>query len=263
MVWLESHDTLLKHPKLLNLADLLNTDRFKLIGHLHALWWWALANVGPDGALGNRSARQIAIAAEWRGPHERFVAALVACGGDTHEYGFLEQRADGAYAIHDWEHYAGKLLQRRATARSRKQSSRLNGHAPSAGPTADGPHPVRTPSAGPTADGPHLVRTPSAGPDCAPGPHPVRRTHSVRRTDSGRSAPGPHSVRRHRLRTVRTRSALRPQDRLRTVRTWSALRPQDRLRTVRTWSALRPQDRLRTVRTRSARCPQPPARATP
>src|SRR5690606_32242764 len=95
MAWIESHQSLLKHRKLFGALRILTrdqrstagrpavgtpVDRFKLIGHLHALWWWGLDNADIDGNLGDVDAYQIAAAAEWDGDPKLFLEALLDCG---------------------------------------------------------------------------------------------------------------------------------------------------------------------------------------
>lgn len=116
MAWIESHQSLAKHKKLLRLAGLLRTDRITLIGHLHLLWWWALDNVPSDGYLGDITDFEIAIAAEWGGDPEEFVSSLVQAG-------FIDVFGEERY-LHDWNDYAGKLLERREGDARRKRSMR-------------------------------------------------------------------------------------------------------------------------------------------
>lgn len=104
MAWIESHQSLLTHRKLLRLSALLKTDKYKLIGHLQALWWWALDNADHEGNLELILDDEIAGAAGW--PQRRggeFVSALVRAG-------FIETHNEGAtYRLHNWWRYAGKL----------------------------------------------------------------------------------------------------------------------------------------------------------
>ena len=117
MAWVESHQTLLGHRKTLRLAALLKSDRFKVIGHLHALWWWALDNADMFGHLGDVTDEEIAQAAGWEirraGP---FVAALVAAG-------FIEITDEGR-SLHDWWDYAGELAEQRERERVRGRARR-------------------------------------------------------------------------------------------------------------------------------------------
>lgn len=117
MAWIESHQSLLNHRKTIRAAALLKADRYKLIGHLHALWWWALDNADLDGKLDAVTPEEVAIAAGW--PENKaadFVAALEAAG-------FL----DKGMVLHDWYDYAGKLNAKRAANKERMRSARA-GH---------------------------------------------------------------------------------------------------------------------------------------
>lgn len=64
---------------------------------LMALWAYA-AETKPYGVLSGLDAEDIAIAAEWDEDAETFVRNLC-------EVGFLEQRGDGFYALHDWDEH--------------------------------------------------------------------------------------------------------------------------------------------------------------
>jgi hypothetical protein len=98
---------------------LLGVDKYKLIGHLHELWWWALDNVPANGDLGDLTDEEIAAAAGWDGDANVFVKALTEAGGGGRP-GFIEMRPDGR-CLHDWWEYAGKLLERREKDRQRKR----------------------------------------------------------------------------------------------------------------------------------------------
>ena len=102
MAWIESHQSLLRHPKTLKLANALSVRPVAAIGHLHCLWWWAL-DYAPSGDLSPFDDKIIAQAAEWEGDAELFRVSLI-------QVGFLNDDK----TIHDWADYAGKLLERRA-----------------------------------------------------------------------------------------------------------------------------------------------------
>lgn len=112
MAWLESHDTLANHPKTRKLAHLLGISRVTAVGHLHFLWWWAM-DYTQDGHLGKFEDLDIAIACEWEGEPGELIDALVRSG-------FL----DVDHKIHDWEEYAGRLIERRRADAERKRASR-------------------------------------------------------------------------------------------------------------------------------------------
>ncbi len=117
MAWIESHQSLSRHRKVLRVISLLGVDRHKLIGHLHVLWWWALDNATIDGDMGLVSDEEIATAAEWIGDAHQFAAALRSAG-------FVELGDDGRQKLHDWGDYAGKLIDQRAAERDRSRRRR-------------------------------------------------------------------------------------------------------------------------------------------
>lgn len=121
MAWIESHQSLAKHRKLMRLAALLGVSRVQLVGHLHYLWWWGIDNADIDGHMGDVTPLEIADAAEWEGDAEEFVGALV-------QVGFLDEDEHGHYVLHDWYDYAGKLNERRAKDRERKRAARGSGN---------------------------------------------------------------------------------------------------------------------------------------
>lgn len=118
MAWIESHQSLSRHRKTLAVVAELKVDRHKLIGHLHELWWWGLDNATVSGALGRSISNEVlAEAAGWPiRDAERFVGALVSAG-------FLDATETGR-VFHDWEDYAGKLIDRRAANRDRMRNAR-------------------------------------------------------------------------------------------------------------------------------------------
>lgn len=122
-MWIESHQSLLRHRKTNQAVRLLGCDRFKLIGHLHALWWWALDNAPSGQALADY---EIVDGAEWDGNPKHFVESLSAAG-------FIESLPDGDYLIHDWHTYAGKLIDRRKEAVKRTQEWRRKQQAEAVG----------------------------------------------------------------------------------------------------------------------------------
>lgn len=84
------------------------------MGHLHGLWFWAL-DFAQDGDIGRYDPEEIADAVLWDGNAQGFMDALVSSD-------FADKTSDGI-KIHDWNEYAGKLLERRAADRLRKRGS--------------------------------------------------------------------------------------------------------------------------------------------
>lgn len=98
MAWIESHTVLLRHRKVLQLANDLGLQPVHVIGHLHALWHTVLEQQ-EDGNLGEWPDVMIAQAAAYSGDAAAFVAALQS-----------RKWLDGKI-IHDWMDYAGRYLQ--------------------------------------------------------------------------------------------------------------------------------------------------------
>jgi hypothetical protein len=97
MAWIESHQSLGRHPKLKTAARALGVSRPAMVGHLQYLWWWAL-DFAEDGDLSGIAAEDIAEEALWDGDPETFVTALVDSGFLTAEL-----------RLNDWEEYTGRL----------------------------------------------------------------------------------------------------------------------------------------------------------
>jgi hypothetical protein len=111
-LWLESHAELRDHPKTAALRRRLGITRPAAIGHLHLLWWWAMT-YAVDGDLSGYDADVIADAADWMDDPGVFLRALVAAG-------FL----DDDLRIHDWDDYAGRLIERREANAERMRQAR-------------------------------------------------------------------------------------------------------------------------------------------
>jgi hypothetical protein len=109
LAWIELHQNVISHPKLYALADRLKVDRMQALGHLCALWLWAVDNA-EDGDLSPFGAEAIAEAARWRRRPQVFVDGLRAAGW-----------IDESGAIHRWWSYAGKLVDKRRRDRARKR----------------------------------------------------------------------------------------------------------------------------------------------
>jgi len=113
LAWIESHQSLGRHPKLLRLSQQLRIHPAQTIGHLQYLWWWAL-DYSPTGDLSAFASAEISAASYWAGDAEQFLKALKDCGwidDDNH--------------LHDWEDYAGKLISYRES-NARRQSLHRN-----------------------------------------------------------------------------------------------------------------------------------------
>jgi hypothetical protein len=113
MAYVESHQEIRNHPKTRRLFRALGIHRMQAVGHLHALWWWAL-DYAPDGDLSRFSADDIADGCDWDGEPETFLQALTSSG-------WID---DGKLTLHDWDQYGGKYVKRQQQARARQQRYR-------------------------------------------------------------------------------------------------------------------------------------------
>ncbi len=116
MAWLQIHQTLKDHRKLLSAADMLDITPPYMMGLLVSFWLWSLDNA-PNGKLNGISLKIIARAAQWKGDPNRFIEALKSTG-------WLDETAQGI-EIHDWHEYAGKLIDKRIDERARSRKRRL------------------------------------------------------------------------------------------------------------------------------------------
>ena len=119
MSWIESHQSLGGHPKKDQLAELLwgaglqcDVADAAAIGILHRLWWWAL-DYAKDGDLSHYSDAVIAKGCHWGGDATLLVAALT-------EARFVDRNR----RLHDWEDYAGRLIDKRDQDALRKREGR-------------------------------------------------------------------------------------------------------------------------------------------
>ena len=115
MAWIELHQSLPTHKKTLAAADRLDMPPVHLMGHLTALWLWVLDNA-PDGDITSISARTIARVVQWEGSPDVFLDALI-------EAGFIACTDEGT-VIHDWNDYAGRLVEKRKANAARMKHKR-------------------------------------------------------------------------------------------------------------------------------------------
>lgn len=116
MAWIESHQELARHPKTKRLARLLDVSIPTAVGHLHLFWWWAI-DYAPDGDLGKYDHDDIADAAMWLGDSGQFVTAMT-------DAGFCDIDDTAKLTIHDWDDYAGRLIDKRRQNAERQRLSR-------------------------------------------------------------------------------------------------------------------------------------------
>lgn len=119
MAWIEAHQSLRDHRKVLAVAERLGLAEAHVAGHLVYLWLWAIDNA-PGGIL-PASERTIEKAAGWTGEPGALVAAMLAAE--------LLHQSDAGLAIHDWDEYAGRLMAQRESNRERQRRFRAR-HRP-------------------------------------------------------------------------------------------------------------------------------------
>src|SRR5260221_11352973 len=116
MAYIESHQTLGRHPKTRKLTRLLGVNVPQAVGHLHLLWHWAL-DYAEDGSLARYESPDIAEAVMWEGEPRKFIDAMISAG-------FLDVDEDGNLHIHDWLDYSGRLIEKRRENAARMRTSR-------------------------------------------------------------------------------------------------------------------------------------------
>jgi hypothetical protein len=126
VAWIEVHQSLQRHPKLLRLSAKLRIHRAQSAGHLLFLWLWTL-DYAPSGDLSAFGPAEISAAADYPGDAEIFAQAL-------RETGWIE--ANGY--LHDWHDYAGKLIDKREEDRKRKEEERRKKRPPDVHRTSEG-----------------------------------------------------------------------------------------------------------------------------
>ena len=151
MAWIESHQTLWRHPKTQKAARLAGVSLHEMIGLLHCLWWWSL-DYADDGNLDAVDPADVEAAVGWQGEDGQLWGAWVAAG-------FIDD--SDPPTVHDWHEYAGRLLEKRASSRERAQTSRER---------ARSVHPYNQPTKPNQPTNPQALsatRTPSNGKDGA------------------------------------------------------------------------------------------------
>lgn len=111
--WIELHQSLPQHRKLLALRDALGLRTPAALGHMCLLWLWALDNA-PDGDLSALPARQLAEICQFS---ERRAGDLAVA---LRTSGFV----DADWRLHDWGDYTGRLIDQRAASRERQRRRR-------------------------------------------------------------------------------------------------------------------------------------------
>lgn len=109
MAWIEVHDTLPDHPKVLRAAKALKLDSDALVGKLVRLWVWALGN-REDGVLNDLDADRLDVIMQYKGKASALLEALVANR-------LLDAVPDEHYMIHDWDEHVMMLRDKREEKR--------------------------------------------------------------------------------------------------------------------------------------------------
>jgi hypothetical protein len=162
--WLELHIGLSSHPKTARLRRRLGVTLPQAIGHVVMTWTWAV-RYAPNGDLSRFDADVVADAAGWDDDPGQFVRAMIAAG-------FLDEDL----TIHDWDAYAGRLLDRREANARRMREAREKARA-----AGNGTEPDETRAAHATGTRaahvrglPDLTGQNRTGPDLTPPPNPLR-----------------------------------------------------------------------------------------
>lgn len=109
MAWIEVHDTLPDHPKVLRAAKALKLDSDALVGKLVRLWVWALGN-REDGVLNDLDADRLDVIMQYKGKASALLEALV-----TNR--LLDALPGEHYMIHDWDEHVMMLRDKREEKR--------------------------------------------------------------------------------------------------------------------------------------------------
>jgi len=128
MAWIELHDTLPDHHKVIDVAQALNMDKDLVVGKLVRLWTWALNN-REDGAFRVQDIGTIAEVMRFKGKPQRLVDALT-------QHHLLDFDGD-TYIIHDWDERVGMLLAKREMSRSQARDRKRKQREKSSNVTRD------------------------------------------------------------------------------------------------------------------------------
>ena len=97
-MWIESHQDLEEHPKLLDLCNKTGWSLDEAIGRLHRLWWWTL-KYAEDGDLNKYDPSQFLVRLSNKLSPQKLYEIL-------QETNFIDKKG----LIHDWFDYAGRYL---------------------------------------------------------------------------------------------------------------------------------------------------------
>ncbi len=110
MDWIRVDGNLGGHPKIVRLAKALRVSRAAALGHVVALWGWAVQYAPVGGPL---TVSEASGGSLWSGSETRLWDAMVACG-------LIDQ--DGM--LHDWHVYQGAIIEKRERDREHARKSR-------------------------------------------------------------------------------------------------------------------------------------------
>lgn len=121
MAWIESHQALVNHPKVIKLSKAAGWPVDQTIGKLHIFWWWCL-DYATDGRLEKHGDEVIASVFGVTTDCDKFVALLT-------DIEFLDSAPE--IRVHDWWDYAGRFLQTRYKNKPKlwKEIKRFYGHS--------------------------------------------------------------------------------------------------------------------------------------
>ena len=126
MAWIQLHQSLITHRKIMKLKKLLNIRTPMAVGYLCLLWLWSLDNA-QDGDLSTLTPSELSVICDYRGKDPKnLVRAL-------QDAGFL----NSDMSIHDWFDYSGKLIISRKCKQNRDRQYYLRKKKEIDIPTAD------------------------------------------------------------------------------------------------------------------------------
>lgn len=113
MAWIELHQSLMNHKKIIRLKNLLKIEAPHAMGLVCNLWLWAVDNAS-DGDLSEFSAEELSEVCGYKKDPIVFLKAMV-------DAGFIDKKGKRKQ-IHDWSEYTGRLMESREI---RKEQARV------------------------------------------------------------------------------------------------------------------------------------------
>ncbi len=113
MAWIELHQSLMNHKKIIRLKNLLKIEAPHAMGLVCNLWLWAVDNAS-DGDLSEFSAEELSEVCGYKKDPQVFLKAMV-------DAGFIDKKGKRKQ-IHDWSEYTGRLMESREI---RKEQARV------------------------------------------------------------------------------------------------------------------------------------------